>query len=208
MTGRCFFLMRRLLAVALLLAVAAVSLPVLFLSFSVDRNIAEDSETDLTAGPQVKLLISQSGQVIRLPLEQYLVGVVAAEMPVAFPLEALKAQAVAARTYTLRRIGIRPAGDNSHPQGDICTDHNHCQAWIDKGEMQKRWGKSYDENYRKILVAVAQTTGQAIYYNNALIDPVYHSTSNGRTENSEDVWGTKVPYLRSVASGWDSASRW
>lgn len=198
--------MRRLLAMALLLVFAAVSLPVVFLSISGDRNIAEDTRTALTAGPEVKLLNCQSGQVIRLPLEQYVVGVVAAEMPAAFPLEALKAQAVASRTYTLRRIKPSNTGENPHPQADICTDHNHCQAWIDQGEMQKRWGKSYDENYSKICTAVAKTSGQAIYYNNTLIDPVYHSTSNGRTENSEDVWGTKVPYLRSVASRWDSAS--
>ena len=71
--------------------------------------------------------------------------------------------------------------------------------------MLRRWGKGFDKNYNKICAAIFETAGQAIYYNNALIDPVYHSTSNGRTENSEDVC-SKVPYLRSVASSWDRHS--
>ena len=197
--------MRRFLVFALLLVLAAMAVPVLFVSH---RGDTRTEEKNLNKGPEVRVLISQSGKVVAMPLEQYITGVVAAEMPAAFPLEALKAQAVAARTYTLKRMesGSDSGDKGSHPQADVCTDFNHCQAWIDKEEMMKRWGAGGDKYYRKILAAVSQTFSQAIYYNNAYIDPVYHSTSNGRTENSEDVWGTKVPYLRSVASRWDSAS--
>lgn len=207
--------MRRLLALVLLLVGGAIAVPVIFLCGGEEEQLDKITQEP---SPEVKLLVCESGQVISLPLEEYVVGVVAAEMPAAFPLEALKAQAVAARTYTLKRLQTAdpaaksgetasgtPAGA-SHPQAHICTDFNHCQAWIDKGEMAKRWGSSCDKYYKKICSAVAATRGQVIYYNQALIDPVYHSTSNGRTENSEDVWGTKVPYLRSVASGWDKES--
>ena len=195
--------MRRIAAIALFLVFAAIVVPALSVFTESDPK-TEVKEPD--AGPKVKVLICKSGQVVTLPLEQYLVGVVAAEMPGAFPLEALKAQAVAARTYTLRRMESGNSAGSSHPQADICTDFKHCQAWIDKQEMLNNWGMSGDKYFNKITTAVAQTKGLAVYYNNTLIDPVYHSTSNGRTENSEEVWGSKVPYLRSVASRWDSGS--
>lgn len=213
--------MRRVLAAALLLVLAAIAFPVISLSLFRDSEITKEVEPVLDTAPKVNLLNCESGQVISLPLEQYVVGVVAAEMPAAFPLEALKAQAAAARTYTLKRLkstelqskerqaqGHNSTGgaNSSHSPADVCSDHNHCQAWIDQDEMLKRWGNAYEQNYGKICAAVSQTRGQAIYYNGALIDPVYHSTSNGRTENSEDVWGTKVAYLRSVSSRWDTAS--
>lgn len=208
--------MRRLFAMALFLVLAAIAFPVISLALFRDKEPTRQAEPVLDTGPAVNLLDCGSGEVISLPLEDYVVGVVAAEMPAAFPMEALKAQAVAARTYTLKRLSsavARPTGDKSsggasdaHPQADICSDYNHCQAWIGRDEMLKRWGKSYNSYYEKICTAVSQTRGQAVYYNNALIDPVYHSTSNGRTENSEEVWGGKIAYLRSVSSRWDTAS--
>ncbi len=195
--------MRKILAAALFLTLAAIVIPVLSVLTEGDKK-PEVQELDL--GPKVKVLNSESGQVMTLPLEEYLVGVVAAEMPAAFPAEALKAQAAAARTYTLRRMETGSSPDNPHPRAHVCTDFNHCQAWIDNEEMARRWGKAFDSNLAKIRSAVFETAGLAIYYNNALIDPVYHSTSNGRTENSEDVWGSRMPYLRSVASTWDRQS--
>jgi stage II sporulation protein D len=191
----------RLPLLILLLVAAAIAVPVLYLGLGKDD---EAVPVPVAEGPGVKVLLCESGQVLDFPLEQYVVGVVAAEMPAAFPVEALKAQAVAARTYTLKRLGGK--ANEAHSQADVCTDFNHCQAWIDKDEMRNRWGTSYDQFYGKICTAVAETKGMAIYYQGSFIDPVYHSTSNGRTENSEDVWGTKVPYLRSVASPWDKES--
>lgn len=195
--------MRKFLAAAFFLVITAVAVPV----FSLSKDSAPKSEVRAqNNGPIVEVLFSETGKVVSMPMEEYLVGVVAAEMPASFPIEALKAQAVAARTYTLKRMNAPSPGTNPHPKADVCTDYKHCQAWIDKEAMIKKWNKDCDKYYQMISSAVAETRGQAICYNKAFIDPVYHSTSNGRTENSEDVWGSKVPYLRSVASRWDTES--
>lgn len=196
--------MRRIFTAALFFVFAAFAIPALSVWEPPARQEV-NRQVELPS-PKVKVLVSETGEVKEIPLEEYLVGVVAAEMPAKFPEEALKAQAVAARTFTLKRIHQKPTGNSLHPKADICTDHNHCQAWKDDVAMRKEWGQAYAEYKGKIRKAVYETQGQAIYYQSGLIDPVYHSTSNGRTENSEDVWQSKVPYLRSVVSIWDRQS--
>ena len=129
-------------------------------------------------GVQVKLQISEK-EIISLPLEQYLIGVVAAEMPVSFHEEALKAQAVAARTYSLLRM-VREKEDDQHPDAHLCADPGHCQAWISNEEMRKRWGWNYRPNYQKISSAVLATGGKVLTHEGQLIDPVYHSSCGGR----------------------------
>lgn len=151
--------------------------------------------------PVVRVLNKTTGKVTALPLEEYLVGVVAAEMPANFAPEALKAQAVAARTYTVRRMfryGAKPA--DAHGNAEICTDPVHCQAWSGRDELKAKWGRvRYYINIAKIEQAVKMTEGQVITYNRALIEPVYHGSCGGHgTENSEDVWNNPVPYLRGV----------
>lgn len=151
--------------------------------------------------PVVRVLNKKTGEIMTLPIEEYLVGVVAAEMPANFSLEALKAQAVAARTYTARRMfayGAKPV--DSHGGAEICTNPVHCQAWCDTGELKAKWGRlKYFYYMEKVRKAVRQTRGQVITYNNALIEPVYHASCGGRgTENSEDVWAETIPYLRGV----------
>ncbi|WP_418791121.1 stage II sporulation protein D [Phosphitispora sp. TUW77] len=151
--------------------------------------------------PQVRVLDAKSGRVMKLPVEEYLVGVVAAEMPAVFETEALKAQAIAARTYVVKRMysfGAKPV--DRHPDAEICTDPTHCQAWESSEELKSKWGKlKYYVYINKIKEAVRDTRGVVITYNNKLIDPVYHSSCAGKgTENSEDVWTNMVPYLRSV----------
>lgn len=142
--------------------------------------------------------------VRRLSLQDYLVGVVAAEMPASFELEALKAQAVAARTYTLRRLAndaLRMA--NEHPGGaEICTDPSHCQAWSSREQLIGKWGAvAYSVNIRKIIAAVDSTYGFVMTYNGQLIDAVYHSCCGGMTEDAAEVWGRKIPYLVPVTCG-------
>ena len=142
--------------------------------------------------------------VRRLSLQDYLVGVVAAEMPASFELEALKAQAVAARTYTLRRLTIdEERMANEHPGGaQICTDPSHCQAWNSREELVGKWGRAaYSTNIRKIIAAVESTYGLVMTYNGRPIDAVYHSCCGGTTEDAAEVWGRSIPYLVPVACG-------
>jgi len=142
--------------------------------------------------------------VRRLSLQDYLVGVVAAEMPASFELEALKAQAVAARTYTLRRLASdaeRMASE--HPGGaQICTDPSHCQAWNSREQLVGKWGRAaYATNIRKVIAAVESTYGLVMTYNGQLIDAVYHSCCGGMTESAAEVWGRSISYLVPVACG-------
>lgn len=159
----------------------------------------------------VRVLNHRTGRVMNLALDDYLIGVVAAEMPASFHPSALAAQAIAARTYTLKRIKAgQPliTGDSTgHPNADLCTDPTHCQAWKSREEMLRDWGVvNFPSYYRRIAAAVRSTSGIVITYQGELIDPVYHSTCGGATENSEDVWFYKIPYLRSVPCNYCSFS--
>ena len=159
-------------------------------------------------GQQVKVkLMLSAEQVIDIPLEQYLCGVVAAEMPASFNEEAIKAQVVVARTYSLLRI-LGESHDEKHPTAHLCADSTHCQAWIDTKEMRKRWGWHYGANYKKIAAAIEATRGEVLTYNGELIDPVYHASCGGTgTEDAQDVWGHEVPYLKSVSCTYDPPHR-
>jgi stage II sporulation protein D len=156
----------------------------------------------------VRVYIDGQKRLAAMRLEDYTIGVVAAEMPANFHLEALKAQAVAARTYVVKRT--KQSGGSGcalHPPADVCTDSTHCQAWLSKDELAKKWGPlGYIAFHRKIEKAVRDTRGLVIVHEGKLIDPVFHSTSGGKTENSEDVWSESVPYLRSVTSKYEQHS--
>jgi stage II sporulation protein D len=150
--------------------------------------------------PQSKYTIqvykTDVNKVVEMKIDDYLVGVLSAEMPASFDIEALKAQADAARTYTMLRMKkFGGKGCANHPEADICTDSTHCQAFRDPENIKA--------NLNKYKEAVAATKDEVIVYNDQLIDAVFHSTSGGRTENSEDIWSAKIPYLRSVDSSWD-----
>jgi stage II sporulation protein D len=150
---------------------------------------------------QVQLLDHQTGDLLQIDLEEYLVGVVAAEMPASFDLEALKAQAVAARTYALRRMtqGASAQVLAQHPQAQLTSDHNINQAWIGKEERKSRWGVNFPGNEAKIRQAVGETQGIILLYKGEIIDPLYHASCGGeKTEDMVNVWGKKLPYLQSV----------
>ena len=152
---------------------------------------------------KVKVYISSEDRIQEMDLEEYVKCVVAAEMPADFELEALKAQAVAARTYVYARMKkIYTPKDDSHKDADICTDHTHCQAWISRQDAMKKWGIfKANNNWKKVERAVAETEGTIIIHDGKIVNPVFHSSSGGKTENSEDVWeGVEVSYLRSVPS--------
>ncbi|MFW6016324.1 MAG: SpoIID/LytB domain-containing protein, partial [bacterium] len=135
----------------------------------------------------------------------YLKGVVAAEMPARYHMEALKAQAVAARTYTLKQLpAYGGRGSKNHPEADISTDFRYNQAWLSEEEMKEKWGfLSFFYFWLRISRSVEETAGRVIVYENKIIDAVYHSNSGGRTEDASSVWGEKIPYLISVDSPYD-----
>ncbi|MEX2459772.1 MAG: stage II sporulation protein D [Paenibacillaceae bacterium] len=168
------------------------------------------SNTSIAASAQlyqsahiVSIYLSQQQQITRVPLEQYIAGVVAAEMPVNFELEALKAQAMAARTYIVRRI-VNHDRSGMPVKGAEVTDTVVHQAYLTDQQLKENWGKkNYQVNINKIMKVVSETRGLILTYNNQPINATYFSTSNGYTENSEDYWGVNEPYLRSVASPWD-----
>ena len=153
------------------------------------------------SGQIIHVYHTETAQLMPMDLETYLVGVVAAEMPASFELEALKAQAVAARTFAVNRM-LHPNQKVTalHPDAHITTSPETCQAWIDDDTQKERWGGSYELWHNKIVQAVSETCGEVLYYDGTLIEPVYHaSCGGGFTEAAEHVWGTAKPYLVSVA---------
>ena len=139
-------------------------------------------------------LRQRNGTVAETDLEEYLVGVVLGEMPAYFESEALKAQAVVARTYTLR---IHTRG-GKHGDGSVCTDAGCCQAYVSVMDYLERGGTG--ESVQKVTAAVNATAGEVLMYEEELIEATYFSCSGGITENAQAVWGTDYPYLRSVVS--------
>ena len=136
-------------------------------------------------------------------LDAYLVGVVLAEMPASFEPEALKAQAVVARTYT-RRAAVT---GGKHGDGTVCTQASCCQAYISESDYLARGGT--EEDVEKVRSAVRETAGQVLTYEGELIEATYFSCSGGQTEDAVAVWGTDYPYLRSVESpGEESAAHY
>lgn len=144
----------------------------------------------------VKLLHVQTGEVEELNLDTYLYGVVSSEMPASFEIEALKAQAVVARTYTIYQL---KNGGKHGDVADICDNSNCCQAWMTKENRMSRWEENKrEENWNKILEAVNSTIGKIIMYEGEPINALFHSNSGGKTELASDVWGGDYPYFQSV----------
>ncbi len=160
----------------------------------------------LASGPYVTVLHADTGETENIELESYLLGVIAAEMPASFHGEALKAQAVAARTYIYNRI-LSGTPDADHKNAHVCTDSTHCKAWLSDAALHKDMGEGwYEQYYPKIENAARETYGEIVTYESEPIVAVFHSTGSGRTENSADVWGGELPYLKSVESPGDTLS--
>jgi stage II sporulation protein D len=147
---------------------------------------------------QITVRVSTDGHVTNMTMRQYLVGVVAAEMPASFNMEALKAQAVAARTETLYHIMLFKS--DCHPDADVCSDPACCQAYKNDDELIEKWGEVYGEYIDKITEAVESTDGECLTFENAPIQAVFHSSSAGQTADSGEVWAYSLPYLISVQS--------
>ena len=163
-------------------------------------------ESSSSGDIKIKVFIAEKNVLQEMNLEDYIRGVVAGEMPVEFDKEALKAQAVTARTYAVTRMKIFGGkGDNRHSEADICTDSTHCQEWISKEERFKNWNADKaQENWDKLTEVVNATKGLIMTYNSLpIMYALYFSTSGGKTENSKDVFTNSEPYLKSVISQYE-----
>lgn len=161
---------------------------------------AETLEMDVGTGELDRAymvwVLCENGTVQAMDMGEYLWGVVAAEMPAAFETEALKAQAVAARTYTL----WKSQHNSAHMEADICMDFNCCQAWLDPDAAAEKWGENAALYSAKISAAITGTDGMVLCWEGQPIQAVFHSSSAGRTEDAVAVWGSTVPYLLGVDS--------
>ena len=140
------------------------------------------------------ITVLTDGGAVTMDMQEYLVGVVAAEMPASFQEEALKAQAVAARTYAMYC-----ALGQKHGEAQVCTDYTCCQAWQSEEALRQKWGGDYDACSQKIRAAVEATAGQYLSYEGQPVFAAFHSSSAGATEDCGQVWNPS-PYLVSVSS--------
>ncbi len=200
--------MRRLFFIGMGLVFALYLLPAVWsradmadtpVLFPVPQAAPEESgqTTSAQSGPST-VTVELDGKPTVLPLETYVEGVVAAEIAASFPVEAIRAQAVAARTYAVYKLGRgRPA---AHPDADLCDDYRHCAAYRDAAAAAAAGG-----DLSRVRQAVQDTAGQILTYEGAPIAAVFHCASGPRTEAARDVWDEDVPYLQSVVSPGGSA---
>ena len=196
--------MKNFVFICLCFILAIFALPIAFTkSFKIANGVTDENNTiyennyDYQKYKTIRLLHAKTGEIEELPLDTYVKGVVAAEMPADFEEEALKAQAVVARTYTIYTI---IHNNNKHENADLCDNSNCCQAWISKDDRLSKWEEDKRDQYlKKIEEAVDSTNGKIITYNGEVIDAFFHSNSGGVTETPVNVWGgTNYPYLQSV----------
>ena len=203
---------RQSVAVSVLLMVLLFALPLAVIVpfrtelFGQEKGADETEEAPFVPGDRdgtVALKVLDGETVREMTLGEYLVGVVRAEMPASFPQEALKAQAVAARTYTLYKVNT---GGSHGDTADICTDSTCCQAYISEERARANWGDDADTYERKIEEAVTGTDGQVMLYGGQPILAVFHSSSAGQTREAGSVWQSDLPYLQPVDSPEDGES--
>ena len=163
--------------------------------------IRDDEITfNFSSNSVIRVYREDTKEIQSIPIEEYVVGVLAGEMPIEFELEALKAQAVAARSYVMAQVER-----NIKKDYDV-VDTVMNQVYLDKGHLMTVWKESYIDNINKIKMAVLSTKGEYISYDGKVAEALFFSTSPGVTENSEDIFSNKVEYLRSVESTWDEIS--
>ena len=177
-----------------LAAVAAIVLLCAVRGYIISRQPNEKPEGMLS----ISLYDRASGKTEEMPLEKYIIGVVGAEMPASFPLEALKAQAVAARTYAVRHMTA--FGGSGCSGADICTDSGCCQSYKSTEQLREKFGGEAERYMDKLRQAVYETEGEYAAYNGEPIEALYHSSAGGRTEDAQNVFSAALPYLVGVDS--------
>ena len=181
----------------LLFSCLIVFIPLIIVSIFI-RN--DEVNFIFTENSSVRVYRTDSKKIDKVPLEEYVVGVLAGEMPINFELEALKAQAVAARSYVMKQME-----KNNNKEYDV-VDTVMNQVYLDNERLVNVWKESYIENINKLKMAVLSTKGEYISYDNKVAEALFLSKSPGITENSEEVFVSSEPYLRSVISTWDNVS--
>lgn len=207
--------MKKLIIYILCVVILCFLIPILFTK-NLKNNLVSKTEEigsvettyDYGKYNKVKLLHTKNEEIEEIDLDTYLYGVVSSEMPANFEMEALKAQAVVARTYTLYKI----INNNSkHGEASICDDSTCCQAWISKEDRLNKWNEEERQNnWEKIVSAVNETKGKIITYEGKPINAFFHSNSGGTTDTATNVWGgINYPYLQAVTtSGEDAYSQY
>jgi len=203
--------LRKIIITILGFVILCFILPIIFAkkpkTTEVISNPEEIKQYDYKEYNTIKLFHAGTGEIEEIELDEYLYGVVASEMPASFEMEALKAQAVVARTYTIYKI----INGSKHENANICDDASCCQAWISKEDRFAKWkAEEAESNWNKIVEAVESTKGEIITYNGSPINAFFHSNSGGKTEIVSNVWGgTDLPYLQTVTtSGEDTYSQY
>ena len=177
------------------MAVPGLILAILVMFWEKDKPESNTEPETLAAPVSLSVLVRRPDEgVEQMDMDEYLTGVVLAEMPAFFEPEALKAQAVAARTYA-RKAAVT---GGKHGDGSVCTDYTCCQAYLSPEEYLEKGG--IRDDIQKVRSAVLDTSGYVLTYNGELIEAVYFSCSGGKTEDAAAVWGTDYPYLRSTDS--------
>lgn len=200
--------MRKLLLTGCGLVLALYLLPVVWPSGGTDaaasdppavqQAVSTDGQDAAQDIDWSTVTVEIDGTPVELPLETYVAGVVAAEIPNDFPEEAIRAQAVAARTYAVYKLSRgRP---EVHPDADLCDDYRHCAAYRDIA-VETAAGSDLS----RVQQAVEDTAGEILTYDGAPIAAVFHCVSGPRTEAAKDVWGEDIPYLQSAVSPGGSA---
>ena len=200
--------MKKIITLILIFVLTCFMLPIIFTKkYDAQETTTvlqeQKNEYDYKQYNTIKLLHTETGEIEEINLDEYLYGVVSAEMPANFHEEALKAQSLVARTYTIYKI----VNGSKHEGADICDSASCCQAWISKENRFAKWNESEAENnWKKIVSAVEATKGQIITYEGKPINAFFHSNSGGTTETATNVWGgTNYPYLQTVQTSGEDA---
>ena len=179
------------------------------LSAGTERERAEAQAEEADAEPEMELAVylAQEDRLSVMGLEDFVRHAVAGEMPASFAPEALKAQAVAARSYALWKSALFGGGGCSQRTGaDVCTDSGHCMAYADESSLRQSWGEDYQENWAAVCRAVEETEGLVCAYDGEPIQALFHAVSGGRTEDAVAVFQNALPYLTSVESQGEEGS--
>ena len=185
--------MKKLILVTLLVII----IPFLFVNIFVKTD---EIKFKYITNNTIRVKDEQTNIIKEIPFEEYIKGVVAGEMPVTFELEALKAQAVASRSYAMYQM----TATKDKAYDVVNTTAN--QVYLTDEQLKDNWKEDYPEKINKIKTAIAETSGEYLTYNGEIVNAMFFSTSVGATENSEEVFVSALPYLRSVDSTWDKES--
>lgn len=200
--------MKRYIIIASVLALFTLLIPVIIYSKTNGKETEKPNSEQITVVPTKAETVNRTDETVQvfshitkkqeqMPMNEYIIGVVAAEMPAEYEIEALKAQALAAMSYTRYILKYKDS---------ISTDSNENQGYMTKDDMQKAWGENFDKNYKKIKSAVDAVSGLYLEYDGEPILAAYFAVSSGKTENAADIWGKEYKYLTAVSSDGDTLS--